>query len=245
MYERLLEGSGLTKNESAVYLALLQIGKSKTGEIVHEAKVSSGKIYETLEKLADKGLVKSVTENGVKHFIANDPEALLDFLKEKKREMYDKEKELEKVLPELKTLKQFDEKLETVSLLKGMRGVHPLIYGCLEKGENIRIMGIRSSKNIKYNNFWKRWHQRRLQLKKNAKLIFCDKNTDYWRYFKPMENTEVREFLSFTPSATMVVDDNVFIFSYDEDLTCIHINSKSIATSFERFFDGLWEISVT
>ena len=68
MYKELLQACGLTQNESLVYVSLLKIGKATSSEIVKEANISSGKIYETLEKLIRKGLVKSIIENGVKNF---------------------------------------------------------------------------------------------------------------------------------------------------------------------------------
>ena len=80
MYENLLSEAGLTQSESKVYLALLKLGKSQSGKIVKEANISSGKIYEILEKLSEKGLVETVTENGVKQFIASDPKTILDYI---------------------------------------------------------------------------------------------------------------------------------------------------------------------
>ena len=68
VYEELLKACGLTQNESLVYLSLLKIGKTTTSKIVKEANISGGKIYETLEKLIQKGLVKSIIENGIKNF---------------------------------------------------------------------------------------------------------------------------------------------------------------------------------
>jgi len=87
MYEELLKACGLTQNESLVYLALLKIGKAKSGQIVGEAKISGGKVYETLDKLGDKGLIKTISENNVKYFIANEPETLISYIKEKEREL--------------------------------------------------------------------------------------------------------------------------------------------------------------
>jgi sugar-specific transcriptional regulator TrmB len=243
MYEQFLEDTGLTKNESIVYLTLLRKGKAKSGEIVRASNVSSGKIYETLDKLKNKGLVKVVLENGVKQFIANKPEALFAYLKEKERAIHEKEQALETLLPKLENLRKIEETLETVSLVKGFRGVAPLVYAALEDGKEIRIMGVRSSKNVSFNNFWKGWHRRRMELKKHARLLFSDKNTEYWRTFKQMRYTEVRELLAFSPSAVMIIDQQCFLFSYDEDLLCIHITSESIAKSFAGFFDGLWMFS--
>lgn len=243
MYESLLVGSGLTKNETQVYLALLKLGKAKAGTIIKEAKISSGKIYETLEKLSSKGLVKSVSENGVKHFIASNPDSLLAYVNEKEKDLHNKKEQIKNIIPELNNLRDLDKKLETVSLIRGFRGINPIVYDALEKCKEIKIMGIRSSKNVKFNNFWKKWHRRRIELKKKALMLFSDKGSDYWKFFKNLKYTEVRETLSFSPSAVMVIDTNVLIFSYDEELVCIHIVSKPISDSFLGFFNSLWKFS--
>jgi sugar-specific transcriptional regulator TrmB len=243
MYEELLKECGLTQNESLVYLTLLRIGMSKSGRIVKEAKTSGGKIYETLYKLIDKGLVKSVEENGVKQFIANDPETLLSYMKEKQDDLKKKETELEKYLPTLKSLKGFDDKYETVSLVKGTRGVSALVYAAIEKGNSVRVMGVRSSKLTHFNNFWKNWHKHRVDLGKNAKMIFSDGDSDYYKFYKGLKLTEVRVIPSFTPSAIMLIDDSAFLFSYEDDLVCIHIQQPSIAKSFSTFFDEIWSIA--
>jgi len=243
MYEELLKACGLTQNESLVYLSLLKVGKATGSKIVKEAGISGGKIYETLEKLIKKGLVKSIIENGVKNFMANEPEMLIEYIKEKERELHKKEEELEKILPQLKGLREHDHKLENVSLVKGFRGIKPLIYGSLEEGSVIKIMGVTSGKDVRYNNFWRAWHAERIRLRKKAEIIFSDKNTDYWRFYKKLKYTEVKEILHLTPSAILIIDSNVFIFSYEEELTCIHIKSEPISTSFSEFFDDLWRVA--
>jgi sugar-specific transcriptional regulator TrmB len=243
MYENLLEDAGLTRNESIVYLTLLKIGKSKSNKILVESKISSGKIYETLQKLADKGLVKTIVENGVKHFSASDPKTLFEYIEEKERTLEKKKNELEKILPKLQEIKLQTPTTEDVSYVKGFKGISNIVHEALKKGENLCVMGVRSSKDETFNNFWKNWHRKRIELKKNVKMLFTDKDTEYWRFFKKQPYTEVRETLSFSPSAIMIIDDNTFIFSYDEEFTCIHIKSSSIAKSFKGFFDGLWNYS--
>mgnify|MGYP001584581154 FL=1 len=46
--ENLLKEIGLTAYESKVYLALLDIGKATSGEILKKAELRTGKIYEIL-----------------------------------------------------------------------------------------------------------------------------------------------------------------------------------------------------
>ncbi|MDP3027696.1 MAG: helix-turn-helix domain-containing protein, partial [Nanoarchaeota archaeon] len=243
MYEKLLEECGLTQNETLVYLALLKIGKARSGEIVREAKISGGKIYETLYKLVDKGLVKEVSENRVKRFIANNPETLVAYLKEKEKGLKEKENELNKAIPLLSNLKKLELELESVSLVKGVKGISPVVYSVLQRAKEIRIMGVRSSKKEEYNNFWRNWHRKRVELKREAKMLFSDRNTDYWRFFKKLKYTKVKELLHLSPSAIMTIDNNSFLFSYEKDFTCIHIISDSISSSLSNFFDDLWRIA--
>lgn len=240
LHEELLRACGLTQNESLVYLSLLKVGKATSSKIVKEANISGGKIYETLEKLIHKGLVKSIIENGVKNFMTNEPEMLVEYIKDKERELHKKEEELAKILPQLKGLKEHEQRLENVALIKGLRGIKPLVYDSLKKGKIIKIMGVTSKKDVEFNNFWRFWHLERVKLRKKAEIIFSDKNTDYWRFYKKLKYTKVKEILHFTPSAILIIDYNLFIFSYEEELTCIHIKSKSISDSFSQFFDGLW-----
>jgi sugar-specific transcriptional regulator TrmB len=244
MYEKLLESVGLTKNESLTYLALLRIGKAKSGEIVKEAKISGGKIYETLSKLIDKGLVKIAIENGVKNFIANHPKTVLNYIKEKEDDLKKKENELEELIPSFENLRKIEEFKEVVSLIKGFRGISVVVYECLEKSKGeISIMGVRSSKDEKFNNFWMNWHRRRVELKKEARIIFSDKGSAYWKFFKSIKHTEIKELLHLSPSAIMIIGDNTFIFSYEKDLTCIHIKSLAISSSFLGFFEDLWKLA--
>jgi sugar-specific transcriptional regulator TrmB len=233
---------GLTKNEVKIYLALLKIGKSQSGSLVKESKISSGKIYETLNKLIDKGLVEFSVENGIKKFIASDPESLLIYMNERKEKIIQQTESLETLLPDLKKLKQLEEN-EGVFMIKGFRGIKPLVYDLLEKSHSeIKVMGVRSSKDNRFNNFWKHWHQERVKRKKKCKLSFVDKGTSYWRFYKELKLTECKCVPSISPSAILIIDWNVLIFSYDKEFTCIHINSHDIAKSFKSFFESLWII---
>ena len=73
MNEKLLEEIGLTRGEIKVYLTLLKIGETTTGKIISEAKISSGKIYEILDKLIQKGLVSYTIKEKTRYFNAASP----------------------------------------------------------------------------------------------------------------------------------------------------------------------------
>ena len=133
MYEKQLTDAGLTRNEARVYLALLNIGKAQSGKIVQEAKISGGKVYETLYKLIDKGIVEVVIENGVKQFHAADPKSILLYMEERKNKVLQETATLAKIIPDLEKIKEFQEPAENVYLIKGFRGIAPLVTNTLEK----------------------------------------------------------------------------------------------------------------
>ena len=108
MYEELLKQIGLTENEAKVYEALIKIGNSTSSKIVSTAKISGGKIYETLDKLHQKGLISTSIINGVKHFQATKPESIMNFIDEQKKELLQKEEQFKKIIPQIYLLKQFN-----------------------------------------------------------------------------------------------------------------------------------------
>lgn len=244
MYEKHLVDAGLTQNEAKVYLALLKMGKSSSGKLVKEAAIAGGKIYETLYKLVNKGLVEVIIENGVKKFIAADAQSLLLYMEERKNKVVRETNKLAEIVPELQKLQELQESPENVYLIKGIRGIKPLVYKVLSEGkEEAKIMGVRSSKNTTFNIFWQHWHKERVRLGKKARMLFTDRNTPYWEFFTQLNLTKIKSTPSrISPSAIMVMDDHSCIFSYDEEFTCIYIRSSSIAKSFTSFFEGLWSI---
>ncbi len=244
MQESLLWDAGLTKNEVKAYLSLLNIGKASSGQIIKDSKISSGKIYETLSKLVDKGLVEVIIEDNVKKFSATNPQSLLLYMQEREQKVTEQTKRIERIIPKLQSLQKTKTKSESVFLIKGFKGIKPIIYSALNQTvSEIKIMGIRSSKDTKFNIFWQHWHNERVKQKKKAKLIFTDRNTKYWKFFKKLKQTKVRSVTEVSPSAIMVVDNNSFIFTYEnKEFVCVHSTSKAIAKSFESFFDGLWKI---
>ena len=97
MDKKILERAGLSKGEIEVYLTLLKLGSSLVSKVAQETGLHRTNIYDTLEKLKEKGLVSYVIRENRKHFSASNPEKLLDYIKER-------EKEVVSVIPEFKPI---------------------------------------------------------------------------------------------------------------------------------------------
>ena len=65
MEEELLAEFGLTRNEIRVYLTLLKMGSALAGEITEKTGIHRRNIYDSLERLQEKGLVSFVIINNI------------------------------------------------------------------------------------------------------------------------------------------------------------------------------------
>ena len=246
MNEKLLEEIGLTKGEIKVYLALLRLGETTTGKIIEEAQISSGKIYEILEKLIKKGLASFIIKEKTKYFNAASPNRILDYLYEKEKNIKEKEQELRKELPSLLSIEKAGKKEYETNLFIGIKGIQTAIFEALEDltpKEEVLAMGIISHKKEKYNLLWQRWHKEWINKKVKCKAIFSDNNTNYFKTFTKMKFTEVKVLAGITPSAIDIIGKRVLIFTYDEEPSCLSIKNNEIAQSFNSFFGTLWRVA--
>ena len=81
----ILKEIGFSDREIKVYLALLELGETTVGPIASRTRIQHSKIYQTLEKLIDKGLISFIIKSKTKYFQAQNPNQILNMLKEKER----------------------------------------------------------------------------------------------------------------------------------------------------------------
>jgi sugar-specific transcriptional regulator TrmB len=82
-----LQGVGLSKNESKIYWALIELGPSTIGEISSKTKIHRRNAYDSIERLEEKGFVSCTVENDRKYFEAINSERLVSMLDEKKEKI--------------------------------------------------------------------------------------------------------------------------------------------------------------
>jgi sugar-specific transcriptional regulator TrmB len=244
--QQALERIGLTKNESRVYLALLQLGTSKTGEILKEAGLTSGKIYEILEGLKRKGLVSESHINGIKHFTAAPPVQLVNYLERKKESLARDEADTLILLPQLEKLRALKIAELRATVYSGLHGIKTAAdesLAAMKLGEEIVTMGATSLKDTKYNQFWLRWQVQRVKRRITQRVIFSERSK-YFEEFKQKRHTNVRVLTAITPVAVEVFGtDRTLILNYTEPSSAILIYDKNTATSFRHFFEQLWKIA--
>src|SRR3989344_1811646 len=246
MNEKLLEEIGLTRGEIVVYTTLLKLGETTTGKIIEEAQISSGKIYEILEKLIKKGLASYILIDKTKYFSAASPNRILDYLHEREEDLKQKEEELKKELPLFIVLGNAKVKKHETRLFKGIKGFQTAIFeafDALTQKDEVLAIGIISTKGIQYELLWKRWHSQRIKRKINCRMIFSDKKSEYYKHFTKMPFTKVKVLKGVTPAAVDVMSNRVLILTHGKEPSVLSITNDEIAQSFTTFFNSVWNIS--
>lgn len=240
-----LEQIGLTKGEAIVYRTLLEVGGGTTGIVVKHAGISSGKIYEILEKLIRKGLVSQILEGKIRHFYPTSPERLLSYLEEEKMRISLHERNVKEMLPLLNgMLVEKQAPLETV-MYRGYKGIRNAIYDALasmKRGDEILAMGLTSEKREEFNLLWKQFNEARVERGIHTRMLFTGKEGSLQKHFRSLPLTTIRAVRGITPAAVDVFGIRTLIISYEEP-SCILITGEGIARSFRQFFETMWAVA--
>ncbi len=247
--EKALEQIGLTKNEVRIYLTLLELGQTTTGPIIKATGIHTSKVYDGLERLAQKGLISHIIKANTKHFKAVNPERLIDFLEEKKKEIVEQEKEIKEIIPELKLKQQFVGGETEAEIFRGWKGMetvyHKMLLKTLHKGDMNYVLGASKGEDEErtrrfFNNYVKELAKKKI----NMKIIYNESaRGNISENLKHPKLFEVRHMVHTTPAEINIWEDNVMIVILRKDPTVILVKDKKVADSFRSYFDVMWKIA--
>ena len=132
MKEEILAELGLSKNESKIYLSLLEQGSATITKIAETSGVHRVNVYDSLGRLREKGLVGEMSQNGKREYQAAPPEALKNILREKERK-------LNQVMPQLELFQRLTDKKYQVEVYEGISYLRNLFLHFLEIKQDILI----------------------------------------------------------------------------------------------------------
>ena len=245
MFTDILTKLDLSKNEAKIYETLLDIGQSTIGNIAKTANINRRNVYDSMDRLIEKGLVFEIKETRETIYSPVDPKKLQELIKEK-------ETALLSVMPQMLSLYQNKSHRNDIFIYKGLEGWKNYMRDILRVGEDVYTIGGNGV-----------WTDNRL----SQFLDFFVKEAEKKNIgFNILFNNEVKErdadilraiesnhaFLSKDYSMPCVVEifgDHVVIFSnlssakIDETASFTVIVNKSIADTFRVWFQMMWNVS--
>jgi sugar-specific transcriptional regulator TrmB len=243
---RLLEEIGLTEGETKVYLALLRLGSTKTGPLAKEAEVSSSKVYKILDRLAKKGLAGHVVKGKIKYFTAMEPNRVLDYIDEKEKQLEEKRKLVEKIIPQLELERKAGKKTEAI-IIEGFKGISNFfrnILDDLKTGEEYYVMGAGYVPTPAARPFYHQHHIKRAKKGIVVKMLAnaeIKKNLEKTTY----RNAEVRflpQYLSSNMDITFYKDKALIFFTTKDPIGFLLISEEAVK-GFKKYFDVLWKMA--
>lgn len=135
-----LEKYELSQKEALIYIHLLQKGTDMSVvEISHGLKLGRTPIYNALDCLENKGLVRHVISSSGFRFAATSPDNLQYYWDDRTRLMQDKTKELSPVIESLEQLEATAKHKSKISYFSGQRGMEQLTYNSLKADGDLYI----------------------------------------------------------------------------------------------------------
>jgi sugar-specific transcriptional regulator TrmB len=233
-----LKEAGLTDNEAKIYFALLEIGAKPAGTISRRIGLHRRVIYDSLERLIEKGLVGYILENNKKIFQASSPQRILEIIKEK-------EKSLEDVLPQMLSLfnKEKEKPKQETNFYKGTNGLKSIFEDQLEESKKDEILIIGAS-NLAYEylNIYFHWFdKKRVENKIRTKIIF---NGIPAKHKIPLAEIRYLPDKYSSDLAINIYSDKVAIINWKKDKPiAILIKDKDVAQGYKKHFELMWKIA--
>jgi len=230
-FEERLKRAGLTGNEAKVYLELLKRGEVNGSELAKKAGLDRSLTYTVLNNLIDKGLVSYVMKEKLRVYRATDPQNLLTNLEQR-------EKDVKKLIPELKTIEKLAAIPQAVTVYEGKEGLKVLFEDIFKTKELVFFGGTGRSYEVLR---WEMPHFEERIAKGSCKIRGIMNKKYSADKIKLLPSAEVR-FLEGVDSdaTTTIFGDTVGIHVLLEKPLVIIMKNKVIAEGYRNYFEFMW-----
>lgn len=239
---REIECIGLTRNESLVYLSLLDNGPCKAGCVAKTTKIQRTNVYDALARLMNKGLAGQIENEGTRMFDAGSPELLKDLLLEK-------QEKADRLVPLLRKRQANTGRENKATMLEGIKGIRAVlqdILSSLEPGDEVVTYGNPKDTSYRMRGFIGRYHNERISKGIRQYHIYNQDAQERLKQLREMKYTFARHLAKDYDSkvATTVYGDRVSFFVWQDQAQAMIIQNKEFAESYKRYYWLLWKEAI-
>jgi len=247
-FEEILSKVGLNGQEARVYLALLKLQESQTGDLCKETNIASSHIYKILASLTKRGLVNYRVQNNTKIFMPAPPETLNELFLEKENKLKQERSEIKELVANLKKEKP-EESYSKYKYYEGFVNVKSMwheinsILSVLDKNTIIKIHTAQKGAYERLVGFYNEYHKLRNKLKIKEQMIFPPHEKELAK--KREKQLSDVKFMDLKNDAEWGIIGDKFFMQYitGETPRGFLIQDEKFAKTFEQVFDNLWKIA--
>lgn len=232
----------LSEKESAVYLAILELGRGTVTQICRKANINRTSGYDVLGSLASSGLARVSGKEPKQEYIAESPDNLLILMEKRLADAQLRLQEAKKAVPRLKSMHRVEDRPQ-VKFYEGADGLRQVYEDTLTSNEAIRAFATVDDMHKGLPNYFPGYYQRRADKGISIRAIVPKTEASVERSLH--DKQEKRE-IAFVPADTYyfspeinIYDNKVMIASWREKLGII-IESIEIADAMKKIYELAW-----
>lgn len=242
MIEKILQKLGLSDKEIKIYLSCLKLGPSSVRRIAEESGINRGTTYDILRSLKDLGLIGYYHKDKKQYFMAEDPKKINDTLEQKQQDLKKTKEEINKIIPELRSIYNKAGTKPVVRFYEGYGGIKLILQDVIDtlKDETDKKYYVYSSSAIKeyLYNVYPEFSKDRIKAKIKVKVISIGPGGE-------MRGLDERKWLTkkeSTPTYTLIYGGRVAMISVDSDTRPIGviIEDNNIYQTQKMTFEFIW-----
>jgi len=238
--EGILSKIGLTKNESKIYLALLNLGTAQAGQITEKSGVHRRNVYDAIDRLMEKGLISFVTVNNKKLFSPVNPRRFLELIEEKKFELDNLKSDFDNIMPELE-LKAALQQKHDVRFYKGVEGLKSVYEDIIRTGKDYIGYGPGQYIEAILKHYFKHFVNKRIKSRIRLMLIYDEASRNTVKVNALSDVRYIPDQYSSRAALRIYGDKVALLLLSEEDPLAIVIKNKAISDGYRKYFEIMWK----
>lgn len=240
--QELLSQFGLSKEESSIYMAALELGESLPSHLAEKAGVKRPMLYKLMPELFAKGLLTQTVKGKRRYIVAEEPQLLLE---KKQADL----KMLEEKIPELQLLLRTAKVKPNIVFYEGVEGLKKVFMDNLrERKPMLEFLGL-ANIHPEIDEYAKNYYiptriNRRIPTKN---IISGEPSTQ--RFKLKTDPYALREVKTIDgekfpiPLDCYIYGDNVsfLLIRSDSEPMGVIIRSREIAATMRSLFELIWQ----
>jgi len=228
----------LNEKEAKVYLATLELGRSRVSRIAKKAGLNRITAYEVLKRLTEMGIAQSAMYSGIQTFTVVSPEILVE-------KMESRLAVAKNVLPELSLLAASKAHKPAIMFYEGAEGIRSIYEDSLTCKEKI-ILNVAHPQNLLKTigkDFFAQYVKKRVRRNIQVNVLLPD--TPENKKFKREVKSAMRQIKFFDnkkyllPNEILIYDNRIALLSFSA-LIGVVVEDKDIAQSMKSLWQMVW-----
>lgn len=236
---------GLKNKEITIYLSILSMGRGNITDISKKTGIKRTSIYQYLETLLKENLIYQTAVKKRTFYVSENPKKIIKLLENRKNEIEDRKKDIEKIMPNLESLYSMSFSKPSINFYEGKDGIktvynemissHKNIYSFFSPKKFFEIFSYAENDKLLMDFF----HNGGMLYNLIEKSAETEKRLNIKKYGAFVKNKVLPDNFKFETDL-LIGNDSVAMISFS-NLTGVIVKDKAITDLQKNIFKHVWK----